>query len=183
MENTLAQLARLIRMRNEVETEIAKIVLRPASIGHLGEYIASAVFEIELVSSASNKGYDGWFRSGALFGKTVNVKWYARREGILDINADALPDFYLVLAGPKVNVTDRQTRTRSWVIRSVHLFEATHLVQELSRKGIGIGIAASVKANLWDEAEVFPRAMRGDIVLSAEQRSALGLFSGGEWTG
>jgi hypothetical protein len=183
MENTLAQLAKLIRMRNEVETEIARIIQRPASIGHLGEYIASAVFKIELVKSASNKGYDGWFRSGALSGKTVNVKWYARREGIIDINADALPDYYLVLAGPRINVTDRQMRTRSWVIRSVHLFEATKLVQELARKGIGIGIAASVRASLWEEAEVYPRAMRDDVVLTEDQRTALHRFPGTDEAG
>jgi len=28
--------------------------------------------------------------------KTVNIKWYGKHEGILDIDPQALPDFYLV---------------------------------------------------------------------------------------
>jgi hypothetical protein len=36
--------------------------------GHLGEWIASVVFDIELESSASAKGIDGRFRSGPLRG-------------------------------------------------------------------------------------------------------------------
>lgn len=177
MHAQLSQLAGLIRTRNEVEVEIARIIQRPASIGHLGEFIAAAIFDIELARSASNKGHDGWFRSGPLAGKTVNVKWYARREGLLDINAAALPDVYLVLAGPRPSAADRQARTRSWIIQSVYVFEAPSLVQQLLAKGVGIGIAASVAAKWWNEAEVYPRAMRHDVVLTPEQRAALALFA------
>ncbi len=178
MHDPLAELAQLIQRRNDLEVEIARIIQRPASIGHLGEYIAAAIFDIELARSASNKGHDGWFRSGPLAGKTVNVKWYARSEGLLDINPDAIPDRYLVLAGPRASASDRQARTRSWVIRSVHLFDPAFLVPELARQGRAMGLATSVTAAWWRDAEVFPKANRLDLLLTADQRAALALFSG-----
>ncbi len=178
MNTELSRLAELIRMRNSVEVDIARIIHRPASIGHLGEYIAAEVFGIELARSASNKGFDGWFRTGALVGKTVNVKWYARREGLLDINPTAIPDYYLILSGPKTSSMDKTTRARSWVIESVYLFDAPSLIEKLS--GRVIGIATSVPARLWDDAEIYPRAMAGGMELSESQQMALGLFSGVE---
>jgi hypothetical protein len=48
--------------------------------GHLGEWIASQVFDIALEVSAVAEGIDGVFRSGALEGSMVNVKWYLKRE-------------------------------------------------------------------------------------------------------
>ncbi len=93
----LTQLADLIKKRNLLEREITALVGRPAEIGHIGEYIASRVFHIALEESASHKSIDGRFRDGPLKDRTVNIKWYARREGLLDITPDALPDCYLVL--------------------------------------------------------------------------------------
>lgn len=177
MDDRHSTLAGLIRTRNQVEDEIARIIQRPASIRRLGEFIAAAIFAIELARSASNKGHGVWFRSGPLAGKTVNVKWYARREGLLDIDAAALPDVYLVLAGPRPSAAYRQARTRSWIIQSVHVFDAPALVQELTVKGVRVGIAASVTAKWWNEAEVYPRSIRYDVVLTAEQRVALAFFA------
>src|SRR5947209_19797410 len=97
----LADLAELLLRRNKLDEEIARTVGRPALIGHIGEYIAAKVFDITLENSAVNKGFDGRFCKGPLVGKSVNVKWYAKREGLLDIRLDAVPDFYLVLTGPK----------------------------------------------------------------------------------
>ena len=57
------------------------------------------IFDIELEKSATNKGFDGYFRSGKLVGKTVNIKWYGKNERILDINKNAVPDYYLVMTG------------------------------------------------------------------------------------
>jgi hypothetical protein len=42
--------------------------------GHLGEWIAVQVLDIELEVSAVSAGIDGHFRSGPLQGRTVNVK-------------------------------------------------------------------------------------------------------------
>ncbi|WP_442853014.1 hypothetical protein [Bacillus sp. UNC41MFS5] len=58
-------------------------------MGHTGEYIASKIFEIELVESTSNKGIDGFF-SGLLSGKSVNIKFYTKQECLLDIT----PNFH-----------------------------------------------------------------------------------------
>ena len=75
----------MIRQRSEVEVAITRIIGRPAQIGHIGEYIAAKVFRIALAPSASEKGYDGRFEDGPPQGRTVNIKWYAKREGVLDI--------------------------------------------------------------------------------------------------
>jgi hypothetical protein len=52
--------------------------------GHLGEWIAAQVFDIELEGSAVAAAIDGRFRSDPLQGQTVNTKWYFKREGLLD---------------------------------------------------------------------------------------------------
>ncbi len=75
MPSRLTDLASLLRARNAIAAKITAISGRPASLGHLGEFIAAEVFGIDLESSASNRGHDGRFRSGALQGRTVNVKW------------------------------------------------------------------------------------------------------------
>src|SRR4051812_4859198 len=97
----LALLADLIRKRNALEQEITAIIGRPASIGHLGEYIAAEIFKIQLSESAVNKGSDGVFTEGPLAGKSVNVKWYGLREAQIDLTPAFAPDYYLVLTGMK----------------------------------------------------------------------------------
>ena len=172
----LEKLAKLIKQRNAVEKEITSIIGRPASIGHLGEYIASRIFNIKLSESASQKGIDGHFIEEPLAGRTVNIKWYAKREGLLDITPDSLPDFYLVLAGPKPEAMTSRGRTRPWFIESVYLFEAQTLVQQLQARGIKIGIATSVRQEFWNEAEVFPNQNNSKLTLSAEQCEAIAQF-------
>src|SRR4051794_10887323 len=44
----LARLADLLREKNAIDREIAAVLGRPALQGHAGEYIAAAVFDIEL---------------------------------------------------------------------------------------------------------------------------------------
>lgn len=95
----LGKLAELIKRRIKIDSEIARIINRPAERGHVGEFIASVVFDIELEKSATRKGFDGYFRSGKLMGKTVNIKWYGKNERILDINKNSIPDYYLVMTG------------------------------------------------------------------------------------
>jgi hypothetical protein len=81
----LVLLADLIKAKNSVDNIIANLIGRPAQIGHVGEYIAAKIFDIELNRSASQKDIDGYFRSGPLAARSVNVKWYGKREGILDL--------------------------------------------------------------------------------------------------
>lgn len=91
--------------------------------GHLGEFIASRVFAIELEASASAAAIDGRFTEGLLAGRTVNVKWYAKREGLLDLTESDVSDHYLVLTGPPSAGASSRGQVRPWIISNVYLFE------------------------------------------------------------
>jgi len=95
--DSLAWAAALLRERNAIDAGLAELIQRPMTTGHLGEWIAAQIFGIELEASAAAAGIDGRCRSGALQNRTVNIKWYLKREGVLDTTA---LDYYLVLAGP-----------------------------------------------------------------------------------
>ena len=168
----LEKLAALIRERNLLEERIFEIIGRPASIGHLGEYIAREVFDIRLAESANYKSIDGWFQSGRLQGKSVNVKWYAKHEGLLDMCLDTGPDYYLVLAGPS-QPASRANRPRPWLIESVHLLEHELLRKVLTSK---IGIATSIRREVWKRHQIFPLHNPELLGLSEEQVQALSLF-------
>jgi hypothetical protein len=73
-EDSLARAAVLLRERNAIDSELARLIQRPMTSGHLGEWIAAHVFDIELEPSAVAAGIDGRFRSGPLQGRTVNIK-------------------------------------------------------------------------------------------------------------
>ncbi len=170
----LERLAGMLRRRNVLDAEIAALIGRPAEKGHLGEFIAAEVFDIELDESAVNAGSDGVFRSGALAGQTVNVKLYGAQEGMLDVSKAPPPDFYVVLTGPKRSASSSRGMTRPLVIE--HAFVFGH--EDLLAAGVRPGTAASVRQHLWRAAQVFPTP--GDealIRLTDEQRSALAQFS------
>lgn len=78
------ELAALIADRNRIDESICRLIGRPAITGHIGEFIASRVFDIQLEVSAAHKAWDGRFRSGPLAGRTVDIKFYGKQEGILD---------------------------------------------------------------------------------------------------
>jgi hypothetical protein len=63
-DDELAQIARLLTERNAIDDTIAAIIDRPMTSGHLGEWIAAQVFDIELERSAATAAIDGRFRSG-----------------------------------------------------------------------------------------------------------------------
>ena len=172
----LPRLAELIKIRNAIAGEIAELIGRPALVGHVGEHLAAEVFGIALEESASQPGYDGRFIEGPLKGCTVNVKWYTKREGLIDLNPDALPDFYLVLAGPREWASSSRGKVRPWVIEAVHLFDARELVNVLRARGRKVGIASSVIQSLWDDAEIYPIQRNNRLLLSDEQRGLLALF-------
>ncbi|MBL8118961.1 MAG: hypothetical protein JNJ78_15620 [Anaerolineae bacterium] len=175
MDN-LIKLAELVKKRNLLEHEITALTNRPFVMGHTGEYIASQIFHIELMASASQKGIDGHFMGGLLSGRTVNIKWYAQQESLLDITPNALPDYYLVLTGPKSGAMSSRGQVRPWTIESVFLFEARPLVDELTSSGIKIGTATSIRKSFWAKAEIYPKPNNTAIVLSKEQHEALQLF-------
>ncbi len=172
----LFQLAALIKQSNTIADEIAALIGRPAEIGHIGEYIASKIFHITLAESASYKSIDGYFIDGPLTGRSVNIKCYAKWESVLDITPNALPDFYLVLAGPKSGALSSRGTTRPRVIEYVFLFNATELVAALIARKVKIGDSTSVVQQLWLQAEVYPAQRNMTVVLSEEQRKLLALF-------
>ena len=149
-------LSALVARRNAVSTEIAAILGRPAQLGHLGEFVASVLFDIDLAPSANNKGFDGRFTQGLLAGKSVDVKTYAKREGIIDLRMQDLPDYYLILSGPRAPAASSKGQDRPWVIDGIHLFDAQMLVESLLSRSLKVGIAASVAAAYWVAAEVYP---------------------------
>jgi hypothetical protein len=61
--DSLAQVAALLRERNAIDVQLAQIMNRPMTSGHLGEWIATRVFDVELEASAVAAGIDGCFRS------------------------------------------------------------------------------------------------------------------------
>lgn len=176
MDDELARLADLVKRRNALECEITELIARPASIGHIGEFIASRIFNISLQHSASSKGIDGHFNDGTLKNRSVNIKWYAMREGLLDITPDFLPDYYLVLVGPRSPVMSSRGRTRPWTIDSVYIFNTSTLIDQLQFRGVKLGIACSVANSIWAKAEVHPNQTSSELALSPEQHQQITLF-------
>ena len=174
--DAIIKLTDLIKQRNNIEQDIAAITNRPAMLGHTGEYIASKIFNIRLQESASHKGIDGYFTDGNLTRKSVNIKWYTRQQGLLDITPDYLPDYYLVLSGAKVNASSSKGTVCPWEIYHVYFFDAVELVGKLMESGVKVGIATSVKKESWDKAEIFPAQKNISLVLSDNQKHLLSLF-------
>lgn len=145
--------------------------------GHAGEWIASRIFDIELEPSAVAKAIDGRLRSGPLTGKSVNVKWYLKREGILDMTEAAELDYYLVLTGPKVTVKDVRT-IGAWRIDAVYLFDSQRLLAEQHARGVKVGVASGVRVAQWLAAEIYPAPTNPALPLTEDQRHQLALFGG-----
>ena len=175
-ENQLHRLASLLHERNRVDGEIASAIGRPAHPGHIGEFVAAAIFDIELHESAVQKGTDGQFTRGPLSGRSVNIKKYSLEQGLLDVRPDALPDFFLVLTGARTPAASSRGTTQPWTIESVYLFEAVPLVEQLRTRGVKIGVATSVRRHLWHDAEIYPSPNNATLRLTPEQISMIELF-------
>lgn len=176
-EPAVGTIADLLRRRNEIDTAIARIIDRPMTSGHLGEWIAAQVFDIELEDSATAPAFDGRFRNGPLMGKTVNVKWYLKQEGLLDMTESAALSFYLVLTGPRSAAASSRSSTRPWCIDAVYLFNATDLLARQRDRNVKIGVATSVLKAQWEAAEIFPIARNSLLRLSSAQVDLLQLFA------
>lgn len=124
-EDDLRKIASLLRERDVIDEKIAAVIHRPMTTGHLGEWIASQVFDIELETSAVAAAIDGRFRAGLLQGR--NVKWYLKREGLIDMTESPALDYYLILAGPVSAAVSSRGGRRPWCIEAVYLFDAKQL--------------------------------------------------------
>jgi len=170
------RLAELFRQRNVVDAEIARLINRPAEKGHIGEWLAAAIFDIELKASATHRSVDGHFRSGVLAGRSVNIKFYGKQESILDMARSHHPDHYLVLTGAKGAAHSSVGRTRPLTVEHVYLFDGEQLHCAISGRGCKIGVATSVARRYWDEAEVYPRSNCASWTLADDQRAMLAQF-------
>jgi hypothetical protein len=173
----LQNLATLIHQRNQISDAIAALIGRPAEIGHIGEFIAKHIFNITLHDSATTKSSDGYF-DAPLAGKSVNIKWYAKLEYILDLTPTAYPDYYLVLAGPTATKASSRGATRPLAIAAVFLFDARTLHLTLTERTVKLGTATSVARVFWDQAEIYPVQRNTQLVLTEPQRTLLALFQG-----
>ena len=173
----MERLARLIAQRNALDEDVAGVIGRPALPGHFGEFVAARIFDIELHPSAVVIGSDGHFTAGSLAGKTVQIKYYPKNEGILDVKTEGHADFYLVLTGPRAPATASRGKTRPWVIQAAYLFETAFLLSNLLERNVKIGVATSVRRELWDRAEIYPRRTNGVLNLTESQVEILRLFS------
>jgi hypothetical protein len=173
----LTLVAELLARRNEIDRDIAAVIKRPMTAGHLGEWIAAYTFDIQLEDSAVATAIDGVFRSGQLAGRTVNVKWYLKREGLLDMTTSDLLDYYLVLTGPPSAAASSRGATRPWRIDNVYLFDAHRLLHEQRKRGVSTGTASSVRKSEWTGAEIYPASTNPILTLSEEQVRTLRLFA------
>jgi hypothetical protein len=170
--NDVTRVARLIRERNRVDAALSACIRRPALAGHLGDWIAAQVFGIELEQGTTARGVDGRFADG----RTVNIRWYLKRDNLLDLREDG-PELYLVLTGPRVPAESSAGTVRPMVVDAVHLFDAAAVVADLRARGRKIGIASSVRGELWEAAEIYPRRNPA-FPVTEEQREMLALFAG-----
>ncbi len=169
------ELATLVREHNAVVDRISSLIGRPAQIGHVGEYIAGAIFDIDLNPSASTKGHDGFFCSPAhLAGRSVNIKWGSLFEGGMDVSPDAELDYYLAMVGPRARSMTSKGSSRPWLISAVYLFDAIRLRTALTTAGVKIGVATSIRAHLWESAKIYPEANNPILPLKPDSARSAG---------
>jgi hypothetical protein len=173
----LEVLAALIHDRNKIDDSISSLIGRPAIVGHIGEYIASMVFDIRLEVAATHRHSDGHFASGPLAGCTVNIKFYAKQEGVLDVAEDDQPDYFLVLAGPVAAASSSRGGARPLTIEHVYLFDGKALAAAIRRRGVKFGVAVSIPKAQWQQAEIFPNPATPELPVTQQQRRLLALFS------
>ncbi len=175
MNGKLLKLSALIEQRNLIDEEIGCLIGQPALLGHAGEFIAACVFDIRPGGFNALHGVDGFFASGPLAGKSVSVKWYRDQNGVLDIHPTLLPDYYLVMTGPRRN-EGPSCNAHPWLIEMVYLFETTELVRRLKVHKIPVGVATPMPLTWWREAELYPQARSPLLKLSSGQMQLLKLF-------
>ena len=93
------------------------------------------------------------------------MKWYLKREGLIDVTESDALDYYLVLAGPAAPATHSRGSVRPWCLESVYLFDARKLLGELRERGVKIGVATSVRAAQWSAAEIYPEQHNNVLIL------------------
>jgi hypothetical protein len=176
--DSVTAVARLVRERNELDGEIARIINRPAVAGHLGEWLASQLFDIDLEPPDSAEAFDGRFASGPLATRTVNIEWISKRDEDLDVTSSRPVDFHLVFTGPKALALTTKGIARPVRIDACFLFDARGREAQEATGGATSGAASSVLAEEWDAAEIFPRPNNPLLPIDPEAHGVLALFGG-----
>lgn len=176
--NDLVELSELLKKLNALSSHIGSIINRPAQVGHIGEFIAAKIFNITLQTSASTKSIDGYFNSGPLVHKSVNIKWYLKNDGLMNLSPYSPPDFYLVMTGESVVPGPSRGKVRPYAIEHVFLFNGLEIHEVLNRRGVRIGVASSILKTHWQAAEIYPRQAGTQLILSPDQILMLKLFGG-----
>jgi hypothetical protein len=177
MESSLSRLAELVRARNTVESNMVNLIEREVHLNSVGEHIAANVFGIRLVPTTIQSGFVGIFTTPALSGKTVDIRWYPRRESYINIHTDPAPDYSLILAGPRVEPGEARGLANPWLLTSVYLFSMQDLLASLRARGVRIGPRVSINSQLWELAELFPVQRNPTLMLTDSQRQLLKLFA------
>ncbi len=171
--SALVELAALLAGRDRIDAHIAALTGRSARPGDVGEFIAAQIFDIDLAPTAVQAGYDGTFRTGALAGRTVNVKLYSDASAGIDLGTHPC-DVYLVLSGPSLAAASRPAR---FAITHVYLFVTEQLMASLVARGVKIGVATSIRRADLAAARIYPDpSPTAAYLLTAEQRNLLALF-------
>ncbi len=125
---------------------------------------------------ANEKGIDGRFKTGALEGKTVNIKFYTKNQRGLDISqTPPRPDYFLVMTGEYSSANSSKGTSRPWVISNVYIFNSEKLINTLKEE-VKIWVNTSVRKDLWDNAEIYPTPNNKEFQLSDEQKEKIKLF-------
>ena len=98
--DSLAQAAALLRERNAIDVELAGLIHRLMTSGHLGGGLPRRSLTSNSEHQLLRQALMAVSRSGPLSGRTVNIKWSLKREGLLDMTESVALDYYLVLTGP-----------------------------------------------------------------------------------
>ena len=170
------QLAELLHQRNIIERQISEVIQRPATQGHIGEYIASKILGIDLSKTANTNAIDGWFSNDQLSGKSVNIKFYSKQDGLLAIKAELQPDYFLILTGPLSPPGSSKGKTHACVIDHIYLFDGKKLAEALNTRGTKFSVATSVPKKIWEEAEIYPVQRNMELIVSETQRNILTTF-------
>lgn len=173
--NDLPQLASLLKSRNTIDAKIGHLINRPAQVQAVGEYIAANILGIRLAELGIQKNSDGYFTRGPLAGRSVDIQWHVRHDGVLNMKTDPLPDYYLVFVGSK-EATALHPLSIPWVIESVHLFNAQELLTALRERGVQLGSSTSITGPLWERAEIYPTQHNPQLFLSPDEKALLALF-------
>ena len=107
----------------------------------------------------------------------MNIKWYLKREGVLDTTESTALDYYLVLTGPRSPAVSSRGASRPWCIEAVYLFEARQVRSEQMARGVKRGVASIVIGQQWDAAEIFPSATSTQLIVTPVQAEQLRLFA------